>query len=79
MRMATACYGDLETLFSILFTRCMYMELDSYVDEPEAYATYPRQTVIGQVGLDSRSLRLAALTLRSLHNGHGSCCSVVIE
>lgn len=79
MRTATACYGDLQTLFSILFTPCVYMKLDRYVDEPEAHATHPRQIVIGQAGLDSRSLRLAALMLQSLHNGHGSCHPVVIE
>lgn len=79
MRTATTCYGDLETPFSILFTWCMCMKLDRYIDEPEAHATYPRHTVIGQAGLDSRSLKLAVLMLRSLHNGHGPCRPAVIE
>ena len=79
MRTATTCHGHLETLFSILCTRCVYMELDRHVDEPEAYAKHPQYNVIGSTCLDSRSAGQAALMLWNLHNGYTLYQSVVIE
>lgn len=79
MRTATACHGDLKTLFSILSTCGVNLELDRHLDEPEVYAIYPQQAVIGWTWLDSRSAGLAESMLRSLHKGHALYHSVVIE
>ncbi len=79
MCMATTCHGKLKTLFFILFTRYMYFNLDRHFNEPEVYAIYPQQFVIGCACLDSRFPGLVALMLRNLHNGYVLCNSLVIE